>query len=149
MDQQWFNPGTLPPTSAYAAPSTAPTAVAIRPVLLAGAGRTRKQRGGVQSQQWFDPGTLPPMSLYAAPSTAPTAVDIRPILMAQKGAGRTRRGAKRGGFVPSIMGPFAANAQAAIVPAALYLVYHTMIPKNVGAKVGGLFKKMTRRMRKN
>ena len=35
-----------------------------------------------------------------------------------------------GGFYPSIMGPFVANAEAAIVPAALYTAYHMFVPKN-------------------
>jgi predicted Na+-dependent transporter len=47
------------------------------------------------------------------------------------------------------MGSFAANAQAAIVPVALYMVYHTMVPKNMDKKMGGLIKKMTRKTRKN
>jgi hypothetical protein len=46
------------------------------------------------------------------------------------------------------MGSFTSNAQAAIVPAALYLVYHTMVPKNMGSKMGGLIKKFTRKLRK-
>ena len=90
-----------------------------------------------------------------APSSAPTMADVRPILVStgvpQLG-GRRRRGTRRtrGGFVPSIMGSFTANAQAAVVPAALYLVYHTMVPKNMGSKVGGLVKRFTRRFaRKN
>jgi hypothetical protein len=35
----------------------------------------------------------------------------------------------RGGFSPSIMGAFVANAQAAIVPLSLYLVYQAFVPK--------------------
>lgn len=152
-DQQWFTPDVLPPASVFAAPSTNPTFTEIRPVLLAqaGAGKHRRGRqrgaGVLTDQQWFNPDVLPPASVFAAPSTNPTATEIRPVLLSQAGAGRTRR--MRGGFVPSIMGPFAANAQAAIVPAALYLVYHTMVPKNMGSKVGGIMKRLTRRMRKN
>jgi len=36
---------------------------------------------------------------------------------------------KTGGFYPSIMGPFVLNVQAAIVPAALYTVYHMFVNK--------------------
>lgn len=114
--------------------------------------RTRKQRGSgyLSDQQFFNPEVLPPTSLFAAPSSAPTATDVRPVLLAtsvpQMG-GRTRRA--RGGFVPSVMGSFTSNAQAAIVPAALYLVYHTMVPKNMGSKMGGLIKKFTRKLRKS
>lgn len=109
-------------------------------------------------QQWYDPSVLPPTTLFPAPSTAPTSGEIRPVLLAtnppaltggrRRRDGKTRR-AVNGGFVPSIMGGFTANAQAAIVPAALYLVYHTLVPKNVGKSVGGLVKKMTRRFRKS
>jgi hypothetical protein len=42
---------------------------------------------------------------------------------------RTRKNAKRGGFYPSIMGPFVANAEAVIVPATLYTIYHMFVPK--------------------
>jgi len=149
-DQQFFNPQALPPVAWAAAPSTAASANATRPVLLAQGG------GGFQtSQQYFNPQILPPGTMMVAPSSAPTMADVRPILVStgvpQLG-GRRRRGTRRtrGGFVPSIMGSFTANAQAAVVPAALYLVYHTMVPKNMGSKVGGLVKRFTRRFaRKN
>jgi hypothetical protein len=102
--------------------------------------RRRSSGGGYQtSQQFFNPSVLPPAAGFLAPvlSSAPTATDIRPILPAtfQSGAGtarksRRRRGdRKRGGFSPSVMGGFIPNAQAAIVPAALYMVYHTLVPK--------------------
>ncbi len=119
---------------------------------------TRRNRmcgaGYLTDQQMFNPDVLPPASILPALTTAPTGTEIRPVLLAtavpQLGAGRTRRGRKqRGGFVPSIMGSFAANAQAAIVPVALYMVYHTMVPKNMDKKMGGLLKKMTRKTRKN
>ena len=105
----------------------------------------RKSGGGYQtSQQMFDPEVLPPSTILAAPSTAPTSTEIRPVLYStfQTGAGRrTRRNRSRkhGGFNPSVMGGFVANAQAAIVPLALYAVYHTMVPKTGTAKLGGLF----------
>ena len=99
--------------------------------------RTRRYRGGgVQtSQQFFNPDVLPPMASAFAPvpSSAPTSTEIRPVLLstfaAPQSGGATRRRRQRGGFSPSIMGGFAANAQAAIVPAALYLVYHTFVAK--------------------
>jgi hypothetical protein len=102
--------------------------------------RKRLRGGGTQtSQQFFNPDVLPPVASAFAPvvSSAPTAADIRPVMYStfQTGAGRTRRGRKlRGGFSPSVMGGFIGNAQAAIVPAALYLVYHTMVPKVRGGQ---------------
>ena len=82
----------------------------------------------------FNPDVLPPVAGAFAPvvSSAPASGNIRPIMYStfQTGAGRTRRSRKlRGGFSPSVMGGFIGNAQAAIVPAALYMVYHTMVPK--------------------
>lgn len=94
----------------------------------------RKSGGGVlTSQQFFNPDVLPPSTIFPAPSSAPTYADIRPVLTstfvpAQAG-GKTRTRKYKGGFAPSIMGGFVANAQAAIVPLALYMVYHTMVPK--------------------
>jgi hypothetical protein len=110
-----------------------------------------RRGGGYQtSQQFFNPTILPPAASVLAPvvSSAPTATDIRPILPAtfQSGAGwsRRRRGdRKRGGFSPSVMGGFIPNAQAAIVPAALYMVYHTLVPKTGngnGSRKGSLVK---------
>ena len=163
-DAQFFNPDDLAPASLFAAPSTAPTSTETRPVLLAtavpalsgGKRNTMKGGGTLTDAQFFNPDNLAPASLFAAPSGAPTSTDIRPILVATSvptltGGKRKRNNTRRslrGGFVPSVMGSFTANAQAAIVPAALYLVYHTMIPKNVGKTVGGLVKKFTRRFRK-
>jgi hypothetical protein len=93
--------------------------------------RTRKaKRGGgvLTSQQFFNPQVLPPSTIFPAPSSAPTYSEIRPVLASTfQTGGKTRR--LRGGFAPSVMGGFVANAQAAIVPLALYLVYHTLIPK--------------------
>lgn len=105
---------------------------------------TRKNGGGYQtSQQMFDPDVLPPSTLFAAPSTAPTTTEIRPVLYSTFQAGgktrRNRKNTRRGGFSPSVMGGFVANAQAAIVPLALYAVYHTMVPKTGTTKLGGLF----------
>jgi len=105
---------------------------------------TRRLSGGgyLTDQQYLDPSFRQPVAGIfgnGAPlSTAPTAQDIRPVLYSTYVGGRRRRQATRrnprfrahrGGFSPSIMGGFIPNAQAAIVPAALYLAYHTMIPK--------------------
>jgi hypothetical protein len=43
-----------------------------------------------------------------------------------------------------VMGSFVANAQAAIVPLALYAVYHTFVPKK-DSVVGGRKTRKTRR----
>jgi len=111
--------------------------------------KQKHRRGGgyLQDQQWF--GDYMPPSSYGAPlSTAATPDAIRPVLLATGGG--SRKNLKRGGFVPSIMGPFAANAQAAIVPAALYMVYHTMIPKKLSKSIGGLFNsRNAKKSRKN
>jgi hypothetical protein len=140
-DQQMFNPGILPPTSILSAPSTNATAFATRPVLsqtwptpLLSQGGRRKHRGGgyLSDQQAFNPDVLPPTTLFPAPSTAPTAADIRPILTATTTphlGGSRRHQRVRGGFSPSVMGSFTANAQAAVVPLALYAAYHTLVPK--------------------
>jgi hypothetical protein len=61
----------------------------------------------------------------SVPSTNATSSMIRPGL---NQTGGTRKKLK-GGFSPSVMGPFIQNAQAAIVPAVLYTIYHTMVPK--------------------
>jgi hypothetical protein len=116
--------------------------------------RRSRQRGAgyLQSQQWFDPQVLPPTTLWPTTlTTAPTETMVRPVLNSdfntrfhQTGAGkRARTMRKRGGFYPSVMGPFLANAQAAIVPLALYAVYHTMVPKKSSMSNGG--KRNTRR----
>jgi hypothetical protein len=117
--------------------------------------RVRKHGGGVvTSQQFFDPEMLPPSTIFPAPSSAPTYAEIRPIMSSTfQTGGKTRRSARsyRGGFSPSIMGGFAANAQAAIVPLALYMVYHTMVPKVDEIKqnvFGGRKNKQTRKNRK-
>ena len=147
--QQWFDPTVFPPSAGiFGAPSSAPTSAMIRPVLpstfQAGGSRQRSRSrsrrgtrgGGYQtSQQFFDPAAYPPSAGFIpAPSTAPTANAIRPVLLSTFPAGQsggTRRSAKKmsGGFSPSVMGGFVANAQAVAVPLVLYLAYHTMVPK--------------------
>lgn len=110
---------------------------------------TRKNRrgGGYQtSQQMFDPDVLPPATMFAAPSSAPTDAAVRPVLLAtynsplmsggnslSRSGSRKHRGAK-GGFSPSVMGGFMANAQAAIVPLALYALYRTVVPTKVASR---------------
>jgi hypothetical protein len=93
--------------------------------------RARRGGGYVTSQQYFDPDVYPPSSILPAPSTNATPEDIRPILYATippsklMEGGRSRRKSRRsrGGFSPSIMGSFLANAERAIVPLALYMAY--------------------------
>ncbi len=92
--------------------------------------RTRRFRGaGYQtSQQMFNPEVLQRHTDEAAVSTAPTDLAIRPVLNSTfKVGGKRRR--LRGGFSPSIMGPFLKNAQDALVPLALYSAYHLMPKK--------------------
>ena len=112
--------------------------------------KTRRNRqkgaGYAMPGQWFGPNILPPTSLLGgSPSTAPTQYEIRPVLSSTFQAGGKRSRKHRGGFAPSIMGSFVANAQAAVVPLAMYLVYHTMVPKLNGKKKGGA----TRRHRRH
>ena len=114
--------------------------------------KNKSRRGGgyLTDQQYFDPDVLPPSSLMPPLTSLPTSTDIRPVMLAtaptsalMAGGARTRRGRKsRGGFSPSIMGSFIANAQAAIVPAALYLVYNQVAkPGNsVSAKLKKAFR---------
>ena len=102
--------------------------------------KNKARRGGgyLTDQQYFDPDVLPPSSLMPPLTSLPTSTDIRPVmiatapsseLMAGGGNARRRTRRSRGGFSPSVMGSFIANAQSAIVPAALYLVYNQFVPK--------------------
>ncbi len=149
--QQFYDPVVFPPSAGFMpAVSSAPTASNIRPVMMstfqAGGSRHRRSSRGLRgargggyqtSQQFFDPAVFPPSAglLSAVPSTAPTANAVRPVLLStfpagQTGGTRRRRGARMsGGFSPSVMGGFVANAQAVAVPLVLYLAYHTMVPK--------------------
>lgn len=112
--------------------------------------RTQRGAGVVTSVQMFNPQELPPSTSWATNLiTAPNAIMVRPVLpstFVQTGAGRnSRMTRKRGGFYPSVMGPFLANAQAAIVPMALYAMYHTFVPKSNSASQGGKSRKNMRR----
>jgi len=100
--------------------------------------RKNKRGGGfLTDQQYFDPDVLPPSTLLPPITSLPTSTDIRPVMLATApsteliagGARRRRTRRSRGGFSPSVMGSFLANAQAAIVPAALYLIYNQFVPK--------------------
>ena len=87
---------------------------------------TRRRGGGYQtSQQFFDPTVLPPHTrMPTALTTAATPDAIRPVLVSTfKGGRRTRR--SRGGFYPSVMGSFIANAQSVIAPAAMLTAYRS------------------------
>jgi hypothetical protein len=111
--------------------------------------RSQRGAGYLTSQQWFDPQVLPPTTLWPTTlTTAPTADMVRPVLpstFVQTGAGRkARMTRKRGGFYPSVMGSFLANAQAAIVPLALYALYHTSVPKVGSVTTGGKGRRNTR-----
>lgn len=91
-----------------------------------------KGGGVVTSQQFFDPDVYPPFTDMPAVSTSPTETAIRPVLHSTFGVGGSRKGMRRtvrGGFSPSVMGPFIRNAQNAIVPLALYSAYHFMPKK--------------------
>ena len=159
--QQWFDPAAFPPSAGiFGAPSSAPTAAMIRPVLPAtfqvGGSRhssRRGTRGGgyTTSQQFFDPAVYPPSAGFMpAPSTAPTANAVRPVLLStfpagQSGGVRGSRAKKMsGGFSPSVMGGFVANAQAVAVPLVLYLAYHTMVPKK-GKRVSSKTRRASRK----
>ena len=84
--------------------------------------------GYLTSSQFFNPEELQRHTDAPAVSTAPTDLMIRPVLNSTfKVGGKRRR--LRGGFSPSIMGPFLQNAQQAIVPLALYSAYHLMPKK--------------------
>jgi len=100
--------------------------------------KNKARRGGgyLTDQQYFNPDVLPLSSLMPPLTSLPTSTDIRPVMIAtapsselMAGGARRRTRRSRGGFSPSVMGSFIANAQSAIVPAALYLVYNQFVPK--------------------
>lgn len=98
-------------------PSSLSTASYIRPPLGMQGGRRsrrresrRRQRGGgyLSTERYF--GVEPSLAAAgAAPSTQANNSYIRPPLLAQRGGKLSRK--VRGGFYPSIMGPFVANAE--------------------------------------
>ena len=101
--------------------------------------KNKARRGGgfLTSQQYFNPDVLPPSSLMPPLTSLPTSTDIRPVMLAtapmsalMAGGARRRTRRSSGGFSPSVMGSFIPNAQAAIVPAALYLIYNQFVPKS-------------------
>jgi len=113
--------------------------------------KNKSRRGGgyLTDQQYFNPDVLPPSSLMPPLTSLPTSTDIRPVMLAtaptsalMAGGARRRTRRSRGGFSPSIMGSFIANAQAAIVPAALYLVYNQVAKP--GTSVSAKLKKAFR-----
>lgn len=91
-------------------PSSLSTASYIRPPMVQQGGRSRRQKGGgyLSTERYF--GVEPPLAAAGvAPSTQATHSYIRPPLMMRGGKRKSRR--VRGGFYPSIMGPFIANAE--------------------------------------
>jgi hypothetical protein len=113
--------------------------------------RAMRGSGYATSQQFFDPAVMPPAAsaFSGTVSTAPTPYEIRPVLHSTfQAGGKTRRmsRAQRAGFSPSVMGGFIPNAQAAIVPAAMYAAYHFLVPKKSSRRSGG---RRTRRSRKH
>ena len=118
-------------------------------------GKVQRGSGFLTSQQYFDPDVLPPSSLMPPLTSLPTSTDIRPVMLAtaptsalMAGGARRRTRRSRGGFSPSIMGSFIANAQAAIVPAALYLVYNQVAKPKGSNSVSAKLKKAFRGGRK-
>jgi hypothetical protein len=83
-------------------------------------------------------------------STAATTDAIRPVLVSTfRGGKLKRRGTKRharGGFYPSVMGSFVANAQSVVAPAAMMTAYRTM-NKSTSRKKSRKHRKSTRRHR--
>ena len=102
--------------------------------------KTRKQRGGAATslpQSYFAPTTSGLPSLPGAQvSTNATSSMIRPALMSQRGGYRKKQQKQqkqqkqkqltrkmRGGFSPTVMGPFLKNVEALAAPLSIYLGY--------------------------
>jgi len=98
--------------------------------------RTRKQRGGAATslpQSFFAPTTSGLPSLPGTQvSTNTTTSMIRPALMSQRGGYKKQQKQKqknyrtrkmRGGFSPTVMGPFLKNVEALAAPLSIYLGY--------------------------
>ena len=97
--------------------------------------KTRKQRGGAATslpQSYFAPTTsgLPSLPGTQVSTNATTSM-IRPALMSQRGGYRKQKQQKqqkrtrkmRGGFSPTVMGPFLKNVEALAAPLSIYLGY--------------------------
>lgn len=98
--------------------------------------RTRKQRGGAATslpQSFFAPTTsgLPSLPGTQVSTNATTSM-IRPALMSQRGGYKKQQKQKqknyrtrkmRGGFSPTVMGPFLKNVEALAAPLSIYLGY--------------------------
>ena len=97
--------------------------------------KTRKQRGGAATslpQSYFAPTTSGLPSLPGTQvSTNATSSMIRPALMSQRGGYKKQKQQKqqkrtrkmRGGFSPTVMGPFLKNVEALAAPLSIYLGY--------------------------
>jgi len=98
--------------------------------------KTRKQRGGAATslpQSFFAPTTsgLPSLPGTQVSTNATTSM-IRPALMSQRGGYKKQQKQKqknyrtrkmRGGFSPTVMGPFLKNVEALAAPLSIYLGY--------------------------
>ena len=100
--------------------------------------KTRKQRGGAATslpQSYFAPTTSGLPSLPGAQvSTNATTSMIRPAQLSQRGGYRKKQQKQqkqknyrtrkmRGGFSPTVMGPFLKNVEALAAPLSIYLGY--------------------------
>ena len=112
-------------------PSSLSTASYIRPPLVQQGGRHRRSRrqgggGYLSTERYF--GVDPSLAAAGvAPSTQANNSYIRPPLLAQKGGKRKSRRV-RGGFYPSIMGSFVANAESVmpmLAGASAYKLYRS------------------------
>ena len=90
-------------------PSSLGTGSTIRPPLVQQGGKRRQRGGGyLSTERYF--GVEPSLGPAGVPpSTQATNSTIRPPLLMQGGKRKSRK--VRGGFYPTIMGPFVANAE--------------------------------------